>query len=550
MDKNRRTGIFQHTGKYFQSFIDLWNIRNILRPGNIRIGYLQYFFALPLALTFIITQSSLLTENSRVFGLSSTILTFISFACGAALMFFIRSTHNIHIVSKISSVLTLVAFIPWLFLHPDSSPAFICALLFMAGAGCCMANSSSFMMILNNAERFFGCVLMTLCISLVRINSDFIRQHTCLRAGIITILVSGISICMLTTRKEDFSDSNKGKFNEFHPSIWLSLYILLSFFAIEVLSANTRLIDMRLSMPLMNILALAPVLLCIVIQLIFSRSVWVMCNVFFIAAILSNVMIFTHNSRAAFIFAEIKEIGLLVGFYLCACVVNKFCDFRRHKIMEFVCIFILGAIYIIAKILLPAALAFSAAVIVSAVLFVLFLLLSPAFSQYLFSADWSLQFVQLHMSELKARITMAKNRIESEETALTPEEKNDLLTPGETDVAMLLIEGESRNSISRRLHRPIEKIHRDIDAIREKVIRRGDPDPGIAAAVRKFELTRRETDLLRCICRRMTNAGIAADLFISGETVKSHMRSLLKKLPVENRTEVPALIESLRKNIF
>jgi DNA-binding NarL/FixJ family response regulator len=36
----------------------------------------------------------------------------------------------------------------------------------------------------------------------------------------------------------------------------------------------------------------------------------------------------------------------------------------------------------------------------------------------------------------------------------------------------------------------------------------------------------------------MSNPEIAADLFLSEETVKIHVRNLMKKLPVESRAEV------------
>jgi len=112
------------------------------------------------------------------------------------------------------------------------------------------------------------------------------------------------------------------------------------------------------------------------------------------------------------------------------------------------------------------------------------------------------------------------------------------LTAGEMNVALLLIEGETRRDISRKLHLSAPEVSQSISAIREKVIHTSDPDPDIAAAIIKFKLTRRETDVLRCLRRSMTNPEIAAELFLSEETVKSHVRSLMKKLPIKNRGEI------------
>jgi len=119
-----------------------------------------------------------------------------------------------------------------------------------------------------------------------------------------------------------------------------------------------------------------------------------------------------------------------------------------------------------------------------------------------------------------------------------------LLTPEEMDVALLLMEGETQHSISRKLHRPAADVSRQMNTIRDKVIRKGDPSPGISAAVIEFKLTRRETDMLRCLCKRMTNVEIAAELFLTEDTVKTHVRSLMKKLPVESRVKVAEWVES------
>lgn len=126
-----------------------------------------------------------------------------------------------------------------------------------------------------------------------------------------------------------------------------------------------------------------------------------------------------------------------------------------------------------------------------------------------------------------------------------PSAMDDLLTPEEISVALLLIDGETQYGISRKLHRSAHDVRKQLDTIREKIIRKGDPNPGIAVAINEFKLTRRESDILRCLCRHMTNTEIAAELFLSEETIKTHVRNLMKKLPVENRQDVAALVKTL-----
>lgn len=54
----------------------------------------------------------------------------------------------------------------------------------------------------------------------------------------------------------------------------------------------------------------------------------------------------------------------------------------------------------------------------------------------------------------------------------------------------------------------------------------------------KYGLTKRETELLEQVCLRKTNADIATALGISENTVKFHLKNLMKKLSVSSRTEI------------
>lgn len=49
-------------------------------------------------------------------------------------------------------------------------------------------------------------------------------------------------------------------------------------------------------------------------------------------------------------------------------------------------------------------------------------------------------------------------------------------------------------------------------------------------------LSSRELEVLQCLARGMTNAGTASELYVSTETVKTHVRNLLRKLGVSDRT--------------
>jgi DNA-binding NarL/FixJ family response regulator len=51
------------------------------------------------------------------------------------------------------------------------------------------------------------------------------------------------------------------------------------------------------------------------------------------------------------------------------------------------------------------------------------------------------------------------------------------------------------------------------------------------------ELTRRELEVLRMLAEGETNAGIARRLIVSEDTVKTHVKHILRKLGVRNRSQ-------------
>jgi NarL family two-component system response regulator LiaR len=61
-----------------------------------------------------------------------------------------------------------------------------------------------------------------------------------------------------------------------------------------------------------------------------------------------------------------------------------------------------------------------------------------------------------------------------------------------------------------------------------------------AATPEEDHLTERELDVLRLVARGDSNMQIAEELVISVNTVKSHLKNILSKLGMENRTQVAA----------
>jgi DNA-binding NarL/FixJ family response regulator len=73
----------------------------------------------------------------------------------------------------------------------------------------------------------------------------------------------------------------------------------------------------------------------------------------------------------------------------------------------------------------------------------------------------------------------------------------------------------------------------------EDFVRR--PPPGEASSERLGALTERELEVLSLIGRGRSNAEIAADLFVSGATVKTHVNRILSKLGLRDRVQAVVL---------
>jgi len=85
------------------------------------------------------------------------------------------------------------------------------------------------------------------------------------------------------------------------------------------------------------------------------------------------------------------------------------------------------------------------------------------------------------------------------------------------------------------------KAQKHIIVLLEKVVK--ERRVNLEYAKRKFNLSKRELELLVPLCQGLTNKAISEHLFISQHTVKGHIRNIMRKVGVNSRG---ALVASLQ----
>jgi DNA-binding NarL/FixJ family response regulator len=118
---------------------------------------------------------------------------------------------------------------------------------------------------------------------------------------------------------------------------------------------------------------------------------------------------------------------------------------------------------------------------------------------------------------------------------------------GEEDIFRALNAGATTYLLKDTAFENLVRIIREVDAGRRPEMP-SDVRARLAERAGRAELTRREVEVLELVRRGLRNREIAAALGIGDETVQSHMKSILAKLEVPDRTA--AIDVALRRGII
>ncbi|MCE5235167.1 MAG: helix-turn-helix transcriptional regulator [Clostridiaceae bacterium] len=423
------------------SFWGLFRVQDNIRLKNIRLKRLKYMLIFPLAPVFANMQRALFPDAARLFGLDAMTVLGSAYCLGAGALFAFTSVKNMARVARFAAAFTAAAFLLWLALCPASLMA---AAAFMLGLGGCAACASfAYAFALNNAERLLGAAAISLFFALNQLDFGLSFLSGAFDRFYLTALTLGACACLLFYRAEDFSAAQGGRRAKLNPALGLMLYFFVAHYFVEIFYTYLPGASAPEAILMNGLVGVLAVALAVAMQLAGKRSIWNMCNLFFLAEICTYVLHFTPEGsafrNAARFLHGFEQLGYIAAYYLLGCVFKKHGDFRLFKLCLVTILPASMVSYVIPGLIsayAPARLPLAAA-LVSGFLFIVFVFLSPAYAKHLFYAPWSDDFYGADMA--------------AHELPCARKRGKPGLSPRETEIVRLLLKGYSAKQIAAEL---------------------------------------------------------------------------------------------------
>ncbi len=455
--------IKQSRKSIFHTILTLMYSKDNINIQNVRLSHLQYMLIFPLAPVFANMQEALFSDAVNILGLDAMTLMGSAYCLGAGALFAITDTKNMATISRILAVTTAVTFFIWIVMTESLLSLFM-AIVFIFGLGGCAACASfAYTFTLNNPERLLGAVAISLFFSLNQLDSGLSFISGFFDKTYLTLLVIGTCVCLVLYKTNDFlavEDRPKAKLNT---PLKLTLYFFIAHYFVEIFYTYLPGASSQKAMIANGAVGILVVCLAIGLQFITKYSIWNMCNLFFIAMICTYGLYFMPEGSLLRSFARgihgFEQIGYIAAYYLLGCVFKKHGDFRIFKLclvtvlpISMVSYVIPGAISLYAPEQLP-----FIATLVSCAVFIVFILLSPAYSKHLFAASWADDFYGVDMTE------------KMQDVQLLDQFRAFNLTPREEEVAWLLLHGENTKQIATKLNISIHTVNFHIKNLYKKL---------------------------------------------------------------------------------
>ncbi len=427
------------------SVLELFRSKDCLNVRNVRFQHLKYMLIFPLAPIFANMQGVLFSDSVDLIGLDAMTLAGSAYCLGAGLLFALTKLKTISKIAHILAVVTAVIFVIWLII-PENRFSLHVIMLFAAGLGGCAACSLfAYAFVLNNTERFLGAALISLFFALNQLDFGMSFVSGLFPKAYLAVLAAGTCICLLTYKASDFSEMKDNPKATLKPALRLTLYFFVAYYFAEIFYTYLPGTSSPEAVLANGMTGIVVVVLVVVLQFVTKLSIWNMCNIFFIAMVLSYGLYFTAEGSvfrvAARFLHGFEQMGFIAAFYLLGCVFKKHGDFSLFKRCLITILPLCAVAYVIPGIISVCAIDLLplVATLISGILLIVFILMSPAYSKYLFVADWSDDFCCVDMTDALRNLNHYGVL------------ENNGLSKREKEVAVFLLAGETSKTIAEKL---------------------------------------------------------------------------------------------------
>lgn len=434
---------FQHIAS---SLVRLWNTRDELNLSHIRASHLPYTLAMPMCLGIANMMSSLFRANAPLLGLDPKVTLYCAYLFGAFLLFFVPAKGFLRF-SRAASLASGAAILAWLFLPKGEAQSLAATLCWFALGGSVFCATYVYMLVINNAERFFGAVVITVNYGVCLLLDGSGVTGGQLWKALPLLFLFGAILCILRFQPQDLAESFEKPARKADKAMYPAFALFFLFFLMDAFISFLYVRGGRASILCFGIGATLGGAVCALIQLACKRSIWHVWNLYFVLLVTSFGLMQTGPDSAAYLagafLCGLCTVGYGASFYTFGGVMKKFGSFVLFKkFMCGGCLPTLIAAFLTMGLLqtywphrIP-----GISMAAASLCLMLYVLFSPVFQQRLYAADWFEDYHKPDMTCLSAQ----------------PGEADPLegygLTPREREVCMLLLGGRSRKQIGAQLH--------------------------------------------------------------------------------------------------
>ncbi|HML45156.1 MAG TPA: LuxR C-terminal-related transcriptional regulator [Clostridia bacterium] len=369
-----------------------------------------------------------------------------AYLLGAFLFFFVPAKSFLRF-SRIESIASGAAIIAWLLLPRGQAQSVAATICWFALGGCVFCATYAYMLVINNTERFFAALVITVNYGLCLLLDGLGITNNGLWKALPLLFLFAAIACIACFRPQDLAESFERPARKADKAMYPAFALFFVFFLMDAFISFLYVRGGRSSILFFGVGATLGGVISVVVQLVFKRSIWHVWNLYFVLLVVSFALMQTGPGSAAYrigaLICGLCTIGYAASFYTFGGVMKKFGSLIVFK--KFMCGACLPTLIVafltmgLLQALLPGLIP-TISIAAAASCLMLYVLFSPVLQKNLFTADWFEDYHKPDMTALAAQVE-ASDRLEGYR-----------LTPREKEVCTLLLGGRSRKQIGLELH--------------------------------------------------------------------------------------------------